>query len=146
MALGSKDELVCPSDWISIAALWTIWKHVGKVDAVEDCRLLEIDASKCMEALAQTDWVGHLVRDYAKTFHARLVGLDAKRQWVDDLSVPNTEFCDIVSSLRSDSRTCIGLVAIEELRRHQRLLDRLDDLANEVRMDRCTLLMNQDNS
>jgi len=144
-------EQVGQGDWISEAALWTSWLHIGHAKASSACELVTIDAQKALVALKRTRLVHEVFSDYARVYRCRVISAKPPySQWANDLHVPDASLVDILPDMPPHARQLVGLVAVSVLRFKRsgagfrsRLLSQpaMDKLSEEVDSGKCTLML-----
>jgi len=72
-------ESVFESDWVSEAALWTQWDHLGYLEALTDCQLVAIRASVFSEVVSQNAATWTSAQKYAKKFVEELNKVDRSK-------------------------------------------------------------------
>mmetsp|Transcript_46299 Transcript_46299/g.107720 ORF Transcript_46299/g.107720 Transcript_46299/m.107720 type:complete len:1151 (+) Transcript_46299:90-3542(+) len=129
----NKGENICE------AALWSVWKHVGKLECYRSCFLLCISADGLIETVQQHPVIGHMTRQYGRAFHLRITcSRPPFTAWPNDLVVPNTNPSDL---LEQD----IGLELIRKERlKENGLLANMQqedyfELVKEVEMEKCAI-------
>jgi len=130
--------------WICEAALWTHWTHVGTLEAVSACELLMLKADQFLAELSEHKVLGRINCHYAKSFLARLISaVPPEVPWPNDLSVPFTEYDEIVCSMDVEMRSFIGMVSFEMYQQTTWFWDNksVEQLKEEVLTGRCTLLV-----
>merc|ERR1719329_355576 len=81
--------------WVSEAALWTQWTHVGRCCAQANSELAVVGAESLMKVVRSRRAVGQMSRTYAKNFHANLVASTPPHSpWPSDVS--STHFTDLI--------------------------------------------------
>lgn len=105
--------------WLSEAAFWTKWHHVGTAQAITLCSVLHMECEGLVELLRKRGAVGHIVKQYGREFHRCIVtAKPPEAQWPDDLSVPLTGFEDIVMSFDVDTQKAFSRYAIQHHSSH----------------------------
>mmetsp|Transcript_147574 Transcript_147574/g.472026 ORF Transcript_147574/g.472026 Transcript_147574/m.472026 type:complete len:330 (+) Transcript_147574:576-1565(+) len=98
--------------WLSQAALWSEWLHVGELTATEPCQVLEVNADACAQAFIGNRVVGTLASEYCRCFHACLAAAKPPMaEWPNDIEVQFAGFGDIVSTMTRESRINIAMVS-----------------------------------
>jgi len=126
-----------PQDtWISEAALWCHWTHVGKLEAETSCQLMTISSTGMFQAASKLAEVGQITRTYGREYHLRVVAAKPPHsQWPTDLYIPFTSASDLMSEkfslelLRRESEK--GTLAMEP--------EALQALRKEVQEDKCSI-------
>lgn len=97
LAEAPCDVTVELGTWISEAALWMQWVHIGRLTAQRPCGFLVVAAERIPEVLANYPVVGHIVRTYAQNYHWRVVTAEPPHaQWPTDLMVEFTDISDLL--------------------------------------------------
>lgn len=68
----SEIQLVRSGDWLSEAALWTTWFHVGHLEAISVCDLLLLDSHKFRISIHKFPVTIGMVKEYGQQFIDRL--------------------------------------------------------------------------
>lgn len=138
---------VSKDSWISEAALWTRWKHVGKASCAgaECCELLALDAAAMLEGLMRHAVVKEVVAKYGRLFHAQLVAAGPPHsEYPSDLEVPFTDYGDLVLSMDQETQALIGQATLHVLKKrkdHRSSQRRIQMLEDEVAAGRCAVHM-----
>jgi len=104
--IRTQCTVVEESAWVSEAAFWTKWLHVGSLHAWTECELITFAAPGVVEVLVKDRVIKELSCAYALQFHQCVCeARPPLLTWPTDLVVPRTEFCEIVSRLGQDLRT-----------------------------------------
>merc|ERR1712113_33536 len=83
--------------WVSEAALWSHWIHVGKLEAEAGCQLMTVSATDLLQILPRRTLIGYMSRYYGRSFHVRLINATPPHaSWPSDLLV---SFCNPVDLL-----------------------------------------------
>jgi hypothetical protein len=121
--VSQSSEPVQQGQWLSEAALWCDWRHVGtaEVDRAPCCEILRIGADSLMRFMrSRRGAVGQLSWAYARSFHALLsASLNSRMHKAGrptDLRLPFTAD-EVTSNLPVGARAFVGCVALRELRR-----------------------------
>mmetsp|Transcript_39794 Transcript_39794/g.91772 ORF Transcript_39794/g.91772 Transcript_39794/m.91772 type:complete len:526 (-) Transcript_39794:10-1587(-) len=148
---GSVDVTTVPDPgtadkgaWLCEAALWCTWYTVGAAEANTTVQLLEVDADLMGRIARKKARVRGITADYAKCYHKGvLVSKPPMADWPTDLSVPFTEYEDIVPKMDRDSRALLGRVALSELSRNWMRASQqvFNQLSSDVMKGKCTLVM-----
>jgi len=84
--------VVSTRTWVSEAALWCKWIHVGDMEAVTEAKIFAVHASEMWKLVFATSPIQSITITYATNFHQRVtVAIPPHEDWPSDLSVPNTE-------------------------------------------------------
>uniref|UniRef100_A0A7S2PCK3 Ion transport domain-containing protein n=1 Tax=Zooxanthella nutricula TaxID=1333877 RepID=A0A7S2PCK3_9DINO len=111
----SLSSEVGTGDWVSEAALWVEWTHVGRLESAADSRMLVIDADLMLRQLLHPA-IRMIAREYAVQFHKRLrSAMPPLSSYPSDLVVPRTDYCDLVCAMSQAVQAEIGRQAIAEL-------------------------------
>jgi len=91
--VSTAGVIVGNGTWISEAALWCLWNHVGAMEANDvKCHLLSINAVAMLRMLQEFPTVRRLTQQYAKNYHSYLTSSGPPHSaWPTDLHVPFTE-------------------------------------------------------
>eukprot|EP00931_Biecheleriopsis_adriatica_P087878 TRINITY_DN62289_c0_g1_i1.p1 TRINITY_DN62289_c0_g1~~TRINITY_DN62289_c0_g1_i1.p1 ORF type:complete len:957 (-),score=132.64 TRINITY_DN62289_c0_g1_i1:27-2897(-) len=117
----SGDDVVQVVDsgaWLSEAALWTLWRHVGEAMAVRQCQLFALEAEPMLDIVEKYANIGRLVVAYGAVYHSHVQAAtppDAPAP--DDLQVALTEYSDIVAKLSLEEQQLIGCIALQGLQK-----------------------------
>jgi len=130
--------------WFCEPALWTLWVHVGQMEATTKAQVLCVAAEPMASALAgASDRSGlkQLVQEYASKYHMRLtMAVPPQAPWPTDLHVPDTEPGDLVPRHISigllNRAITSGAVNMEA--------DTLMALRNELKAEKCMLQIGED--
>ena len=100
--VSKGSELEVPErSWLCEAALWTLWVHVGKCSAVEECQIFEVHADALLKSLRSHRIVSHVVSAFAKVFRDCVeAAKPPSQEYPSDVFVPNTEIASIVMSTK----------------------------------------------
>mmetsp|Transcript_42861 Transcript_42861/g.100526 ORF Transcript_42861/g.100526 Transcript_42861/m.100526 type:complete len:1229 (+) Transcript_42861:59-3745(+) len=128
-----KGDIVCE------AGLWSLWRHVGKLECQRSCYVLWIAADGIMQTVQQYPVIGHITRQYGRAFHLRITcSRPPFSPWPSDLSVPNTNPSEL---LEQD----IGLEMLRKERLKEgsalSMMSQEDyfDLVKEVEAEKCAI-------
>jgi len=150
LSMGATTEKVEQHQWVSEAALWCTWIHIGTLEAAEDAEVLAVDGDRVCDILLRVPDMFHFLMDYAQTYYSRLVAAGGQEgDTPTDLQVPGTDFDEIIWLLGTDSRIFAGLVAIEMLKNTktqwkgimQRNVSRIDELERQVLAEQSILII-----
>lgn len=135
--------------WISEAALWSNWIHVGTASALLNSELVEIRVQDMWEYMQMAMPVVELAKDYGRKFHKRIqMAGPPHSRWPDDLQVPATSWTDLVLAMEMESQIVIGLECIEQESEKSRFrwgpTGTRDRLAHEVRTGKTVVTMGND--
>mmetsp|Transcript_60088 Transcript_60088/g.143180 ORF Transcript_60088/g.143180 Transcript_60088/m.143180 type:complete len:1070 (-) Transcript_60088:62-3271(-) len=100
--------------WMSEAAWWCWWLHVGTAKCEAPCRLLCLSPENIGRALADNRSVAPYTRLYAAAFHQRIVKASPAFM-PNDLRVHYTNFGDLVFSMPKEAQILIGLAALKRV-------------------------------
>jgi len=113
---SEKPETVGASSWVSEAAMWVDWTHVGTLEAMTDCLVLTIDITQLPTSLSMSRALASIAREYCKQFHARVVlAKPPHANYPTDIEVPLTSYEDLVVSMPQALQVAIGLQAVKTL-------------------------------
>jgi len=123
-----------PGSWCSEPALWTVWTHLGTLEASSTSELLSIEASKMLPALARFPSTAAVLTDYCVTFHKYINESGVFRS---DLAY-GFDINELVSGLTPETRIKLANPVIQRLQMHfwdkvvnQRCIDLLkEEVAN----------------
>jgi len=116
----ATSESVKADTWLCEAALWIVWSHVGTAvcsgPAGDSCRLLVVSLAAVNEVIR----VRHALRDiiiaYATQYYKRvLAARPPKTRFPTDVSVPFTDYEDIVAAMSASMQEHIGRDALHQL-------------------------------
>lgn len=135
------ERSVSKGDWICEAGLWSQWTHVGTLEVVNVCEVLEINGPNLAEALQRNSYVSQISGEYSKLFHARLQNAKPPyADWPTDLDVPYTTYAELVSTMSERVRSYVGLVALQNT--HKPFTPFHYGLRHEVKEGKTTVLTN----
>jgi hypothetical protein len=142
--------------WISEAALWCHWRHMGCAEAqgrkgAACCEVLLLKSADLMPILTRSGLIGQLAWAYARSFHHFLQNFTPPIcDWPNDLVLP-FEVDEVIAGMPKDATAVIGKGAIEVLTApHESILaswlhavrqDNIQKLASEVLVGASTLLV-----
>mmetsp|Transcript_31365 Transcript_31365/g.73159 ORF Transcript_31365/g.73159 Transcript_31365/m.73159 type:complete len:1088 (+) Transcript_31365:133-3396(+) len=143
------DSVVCDVErgaTISEAALWSKWKHVGKLECVKPCSMLVVTADGLFETLHQFPLIHHITKQYGRAFHLRItLARPPYSGWPNDLSVPHTSPSDLLEQdiglqmlirERQRPKTESLIAGMEE--------DEYNELVAEVEAEKCAIQSSDD--
>lgn len=114
MVVGMKKTPVGEGQWLSEAAMWSHWTHVGTLEAETECQLTVVQANKLDQVLQRNRLLREITFEYCKQFHTRITSAKPPNApWPNDLDVPFTEYGHIVVSMDQGMQLSIGLDAID---------------------------------
>jgi hypothetical protein len=136
--------------WLSEAALWAHWTHVGTAVAEGSCQLLAVAAERVFQAAQRYYLIRDITQEYCIHFHRRLVSSKPpSAPWPNDLQVPFTDYGDLVVSMTKPVQEAIGLQALlqAEAMAHRtwqlgRAPNTLEKLRGEVMTGKSTVVVN----
>jgi len=136
--------------WISDAALWTMWSHVGDLRALANCEVMSMNAQSCIKAIQQYELSAAFSTAYAKQFLSQVQQASPpEAKFPSDLGVPHTDFGDIVLSMPKEYRKVVGHTVLDSFTAQQPLkpwrtwgVDS-NRLKGEVECGDCTLVLNR---
>eukprot|EP00930_Biecheleria_cincta_P021527 TRINITY_DN15937_c0_g1_i1.p1 TRINITY_DN15937_c0_g1~~TRINITY_DN15937_c0_g1_i1.p1 ORF type:complete len:1114 (+),score=190.29 TRINITY_DN15937_c0_g1_i1:122-3463(+) len=121
MAYTLRDDgrfVVSQDQWLSEAALWCIWNHVGECVASSACQVLCLHPDHMIDALFKYEGLHSMVSAYGRRFHSHLVAASPpSAPYPDDLQVAYTSYSDIVMGLGQKEQQVIADVALRYLLR-----------------------------
>jgi len=131
----AESTTVFPGRWLSEAALWSEWIHVGRAEAVVPSQVLEIHAQSLLESVSRDMIISDLAAEYCKHFCRRVVSAGPPHApWPNDLEVPFTDYCDLVVSMLKEVQVTIGMHAVQSLLTKSGTRGKvMDKLIDEVR-------------
>jgi len=135
--------------WLSEAALWTQWIHVGSFEAVAPSEVFSLNCTKWVAAIPATHHaLREVVADYAAQFARRMgVSVPPIALWPDDLEVPCTDFGSIVASMQRRSQEIIAVDALSEATSMHQLSSKvLFRLEEQVMNGQCAIFYDNKNS
>lgn len=95
-------------EWLCESAFWSEWMHVGHAEASETTKLLTIDCDSFRKCVASSRIYG-VVREYGRQFHRRVTSAEAPMlPFPTDVRVPNSDFPDMLLSMRSEIRIFVS--------------------------------------
>jgi len=112
-------EVVSQGTWISKAALWCHWIHVGQTIGTEVGSVLCLPPEALFSAMSGHQAVEVLTREYARCFHASLTN-PPEGMLPNDLLVPFTDFQDVLRSMSQEAQVAISLSALADYITNQR--------------------------
>lgn len=98
--------------WLSEAALWTHWIHVGNAEASQASEILVVSAHGLPKVLHKHRILQDVIAEYGKKYHVCVTSARPPVAWPNDLHVPGSDFEEIVLSMDHNSRIVIGLHAL----------------------------------
>jgi len=110
-------ESVFESDWVSEAALWTLWDHLGYLEALSDCQLVAVKAAKFSEVVSQNAATWSSAQKYAKRFVEELNKVEKHK--LSDVLERNITFLSAseVGCLYSPVRSSTAIIRKRERRK-----------------------------
>lgn len=110
---SNTERTVDKGQWLSEAAFWTQWHHVGTAQASALCSVLRMQGDGLGEVLRKRGGIGHITRQYGREYFQCVVNAKPpEAQWPDDLAVPLTAFEDIVMSMDLDTQKALSTHAL----------------------------------
>ena len=110
-------KLVDPTVWLSEAALWTKWIHVGTAVAVRHSKLIAVNAEEVLRCLPKHRLIHEVSQEYSIQFHRSVIS--ARPPWSPlapaTFTSLGTTFPEIVMLMPDMMRTRIGLEAIRHV-------------------------------
>uniref|UniRef100_A0A7S0ZN82 Cyclic nucleotide-binding domain-containing protein n=1 Tax=Noctiluca scintillans TaxID=2966 RepID=A0A7S0ZN82_NOCSC len=143
-------KLVDPNVWLSEAALWTKWIHVGTAVAVRHSKLIAVNAEEVLRCLPKHRLIHEVSQEYSIQFHRSVISARPPwSQWPSDIHVPATSFPEIVMLMPDMMRTRIGLEAIRHVAPrfhlgvpHVMSKTRYERLKDELLQGDCAVVLN----
>mmetsp|Transcript_74658 Transcript_74658/g.228436 ORF Transcript_74658/g.228436 Transcript_74658/m.228436 type:complete len:950 (-) Transcript_74658:81-2930(-) len=133
--------VVSPGKWLSEAALWSEWTHVGRAEALVPCQVLDIHAEKFLETVHLDMIIKDLALEYCKQFFRRVVSAGPPHApWPNDLEVPYTDYCNLVVSMSREAQVTIGRHAVGLLAKGWNKGLAMETLIDEVRNGKCIVV------
>ncbi|CAK0863176.1 unnamed protein product [Prorocentrum cordatum] len=138
--------------WLSEAALWCHWRHMGCAETLTGCEVLLLRAATLVPILTRIGLIGQLVCAYARSFHHFLRNSTSSMscEWPNDLVLPFKPD-EVIAAMPKSVTAVIGQGAIDVLMApsesplsswlHGVSQDNIQRLASEVREGRTTLLV-----
>jgi len=103
--------------WLCEAALWTVWTHVGTVEAMTMSEMMVISVERVTTALQRHQVIKALSAEYCRSYLARLVtACPPVGDWPNDICVPFTDWGEMVLSMFREARIVLGLSALDAVR------------------------------
>lgn len=132
--------------WFCEAGLWTKWTHVGTMMAESTCQLMALHADGVLSLINKHRLIQEITLEYAQQF-LRCVhsARPPTAAWPTDVTIPFTEFGDILLSMKPAGQVAVGLISLENAQKS--LLAKLshenyEELKQEVLAHKSTLLLN----
>jgi len=150
---GAADETqFVERDWLSWAALWCHWTHVGKAEAGPVCEVLMLNSDALERSVSRSHMLRQFFEEYSFAFHKRLVEASpvSAGTWPDDLQVPLTDYGEIVLGMPQFEQNFVGLKVLERMESQYSLPwrgmseKRIHELEKEVGSGRCVLIENKE--
>merc|ERR1719195_878943 len=97
--------------WLSEAALWTEWFHVGTAEAASAVEVLHVQADEVMRALKDCQKNLRLVTlEYSNAYHKRLVSSPLSN-CPNDLT--SLDYSELIGSMSQDMQIKVGVAAVD---------------------------------
>ena len=107
--IQTQHTTVAECAWVSEAAFWIQWIHVGSLRAIGESKLITFDALGVVEGLVKDRVTREVSCLWAKQFHQCVCeARPPPSDFPTDLVVPNAEFCEIISRMGEEFRTWSG--------------------------------------
>lgn len=127
--------------WVSEAALWTQWTHVGMLEAVTVCELLVLNAQQVAEAFSHSNHTRQVASEYGRAFHARLqTSKPPYADWPNDVLVPYASFEEVMATLSEQVRSYVGMLTLQYVTANYSWSPWNQRLREDVREGRCTVV------
>jgi len=151
-AQTSETKQAETGSWLSEAALWCHWRHMGCAETLTGCEVLLLRAATLVPILTRIGLIGQLVCAYARSFHHFLRNSTSSMscEWPNDLVLPFKPD-EVIAAMPKSVTAVIGQGAIDVLMApsesplsswlHGVSQDNIQRLASEVREGRTTLLV-----
>jgi len=137
-------------EWLSWAAMWSHWFHVGQAQMLQTSEVLTVDVVVMMKCVDTCGDLTNFFQQYSLAFHRRLVSaVPPAAVWPTDLSVPFTDFGEIVLSLGPREQKFVGTKALQNLEQRSfawkgMSMHAIQQLQQEVSSGRCVIIENVD--
>jgi len=135
--------------WLSEAALWTEWIHVGSAIAEVPCKLLAVQPESVMVAVQKNHLIRNLTIQYGKLFH-KSVKDALPFCHPNDLEVAHASFAELLVAMPTEAQQIVGLASLEFTisnkgrRRVERTVD-VDMLEFSIRGGQVALCVDKEN-
>jgi hypothetical protein len=143
--MARTTDVVCGS-WLSEAALWSQWLHVGTATQEQSGEAIVVNAHEIPDASYCSVNVTAVTREYCIQFHRRLISATPPHtEWPSDVEVPFTDYGDIVAGMEPGIRGIIGRNALEHAERRSFFAASRSNwakLRDEVNQEKCTVVIN----
>eukprot|EP00928_Gymnodinium_smaydae_P080193 TRINITY_DN63941_c0_g1_i1.p1 TRINITY_DN63941_c0_g1~~TRINITY_DN63941_c0_g1_i1.p1 ORF type:complete len:882 (+),score=83.16 TRINITY_DN63941_c0_g1_i1:33-2648(+) len=97
---------VCQAAWISEAAMFVTWIHVGSLTSSTACLLLVVDACKWLSTLESHLLTFSFAKEYARQFYHRV---EAAALQLTDLELQGATFEDVIVHTSSHARATVSM-------------------------------------
>lgn len=126
--------------WISEAALWSHWIHVGKLVVKRNAKFLKVSAVAISKVTKAHPIIGRITKLYSQNYHIRIVtSMPPLGVYPDDLHVPQTGVNELLSSQFS-----MGFLQDAILSGKLTLTDdQLKNLEEELQAEKCSFRENK---
>lgn len=112
-----EDCVVKPKEWLSWAAMWSYWTHVGTAVSTQPCEIFTVSPNGLPEAIAFNPLIRSFMFDYAKIFVKLLQGARPPRyHWPDDREPPCAGLVYAMPRMPPIVRQSTALALLESLR------------------------------
>lgn len=98
---------VSEGSWLSEAALWVSWLHVGTATATSHCRLITLDVEDMLTVFQSHTLLHEIVLEYSKQYYYRVES--CTNPFPSDIYVPMTTFRDVLAAMRPTVQKGVGL-------------------------------------
>mmetsp|Transcript_115926 Transcript_115926/g.368640 ORF Transcript_115926/g.368640 Transcript_115926/m.368640 type:complete len:722 (-) Transcript_115926:474-2639(-) len=96
----TTEQLVDRDAWVSEAALWCHWLHVGTVECLSPCKVMTLDLAEFVKAVQKHRKFRAVVAEYSRQFTLRVSSAGPpSTSWPTDLSVALTDFGHLLWSM-----------------------------------------------
>uniref|UniRef100_A0A7S4R8W6 Ion transport domain-containing protein n=1 Tax=Alexandrium monilatum TaxID=311494 RepID=A0A7S4R8W6_9DINO len=143
MKAEATQDVVLPGTWLSEAALWSHWIHVGALSAQTMGHIISISAEALWQVMKHHVEVATVTADYCRSFHVRIgAAVPPHAPWPNDLEVPFTHPRDLLAS-----HVDVGLLHRAVMKGKLTLTHpQVDALKAELREEKCGLDPHPDGS
>ena len=142
---GLAQVRVDPDCWVSEAARWPEWTHVGTLEATQQCDFLSVRQEGLLLTLGRHVALRQVTCEYAQKFHSCIASSSAAHR-PTDLEVPGTDFEEILIDLSDEVKLLVAGIAFEALRSLAWFWSGFNphDLCQEVVKGLCLLFVNRE--
>jgi len=137
-------------DWLSWAALWSHWHHVGQAQVGPASEVLTLDVVAVMQCVGKGGDLTNFFHQYSLAFHRRLVSaVPPAAAFPNDLFVPFTDFGEIILSIGPNEQKFVGTKALENLEQRSFVwtgmtTQAIQRLQRQILNGRCVIIENDD--